>query len=70
MCIILSCISYWLVVCVCVCLSAVLATPRGYLIKLGLEYVLSTILITTLPVVDGWVGIGVVVQGKSLIIVP
>ena len=42
-----------LVGCVCVCLSAVLATPRGYLIKLGLEYVPSTILTTTIPVVDG-----------------
>ena len=49
------------------CLSAVLATPKGYLIKLELEYVLSTILRTTIiPVVDGGGGAGVVVQGTKV----
>ena len=55
------------IIIVCVCLPAVLATPKGYLVKLGLEYALSTILNPTLPVADGWSGLGVIVQGKKTI---
>ena len=51
---------------VCVCLPAVLAIPKGYLIKLRLEYALSTILNPTLPVVEILGGLGVIVQGKKL----